>query len=383
MFCHKCGTKNSDNAKFCAHCGEKLIDVAQSNQAQPEQPVEQPAQPEQANAQANPQQPTQPQAQPFQPQPVQPQPYETIPDFNYAQPAAPKGCFAQAFSDVMQNFGVLAKVALIPAGIALASIVLLLIPFIGPLLGVCGLVCAAIASVCAMGYAIQWGREAAGTFGFDHKSMPFNTPSFSLGFFGDAVTKVFAALGMLPIILVVVVAIIASLGAASAYGYGSSSDPSLILLQMGGIVVLAIIAAIVLSIFTGMFAQAAVMHMAICNKVDEVFNIVKLWRGFREKGKLFCAAVLPGWVFGIASAVLTTIVMAIAGGSLFSAARYSSYGYSDPTAGLGSIAIAFALCLFIALFAEALKNLVTNRAVAYWVARYNPSWGHEDHLLGA
>lgn len=54
-----------------------------------------------------------------------------------------------------------------------------------------------------------------------------------------------------------------------------------------------------------------------------------------------------------------------------------------PLALRGWFYLCFLLYLFIALFAEALKNLVTNRAVAYWVARYNPSWGHENHLLEA
>lgn len=413
MFCHKCGAQNPDFAKFCSSCGEALVGAPQkSDQVPSEEPIQQdqpqdqveqvqenqvedqpvqseePAvQPEEQPAQAEPQpqqQPVQPQSQP------QAQQYTTqIPDFNYApvQPAAPKGCFAQAFSDMMQNISVLAKVALIPAGIALGSIILLLIPIIGPLLGVCGLVCAFIANVCAVGYAIQWGREAAGPFGFDSKSMPFNTPTFSLGFFGDVVANAFSLLGLLPIIMVIILGTLGVVGTASAYGYSSSSNTGAMLFQMGGIMLLAFIATVVLSIFAGMFARVAVMHMAICNKVDETFNIAKVWKGFREKGKLFCAAVLPSWIFGAASAILGTIVWAIAGGSLYGTAYSYSYGYSDAyssmASGLGSLAVAFGLVLFITLFANALTTLVTNRAVAYWVARYNPEWANKHHLLEA
>ncbi len=28
MFCHKCGAKLLENAKFCRQCGEKIIDIS-------------------------------------------------------------------------------------------------------------------------------------------------------------------------------------------------------------------------------------------------------------------------------------------------------------------------------------------------------------------
>ena len=41
MYCKKCGTKNKDDARFCANCGEKLVIPPQ------QQAKQQPAQPKQ------------------------------------------------------------------------------------------------------------------------------------------------------------------------------------------------------------------------------------------------------------------------------------------------------------------------------------------------
>ena len=41
MYCKKCGTKNKDDARFCANCGEKLVIPSQ------QQAKQQPAQPKQ------------------------------------------------------------------------------------------------------------------------------------------------------------------------------------------------------------------------------------------------------------------------------------------------------------------------------------------------
>ena len=42
MYCKKCGTKNKDDARFCANCGEKLvIPPQQQAKQQPEQPKQQ------------------------------------------------------------------------------------------------------------------------------------------------------------------------------------------------------------------------------------------------------------------------------------------------------------------------------------------------------
>ena len=44
MYCKKCGTKNKDDARFCANCGEKLvIPPQQQAKQQPAQPKQQPS----------------------------------------------------------------------------------------------------------------------------------------------------------------------------------------------------------------------------------------------------------------------------------------------------------------------------------------------------
>lgn len=322
------------------------------------------------------------------PQPPYPQQGYQQPYPNYPVPVAPqpKGCLAQAFDDLMANLSLIIKVALIPAGIALVSLLIMCIPAIGPFIGVCGIVVALVAYVCCNGYSIKWGREAAKPSGFDPQSLPLDTDSFSLGFFGEVVAGLLRVVGVLPVVIVSASSVVGLIGTASSavssMGYYGSSYSENILtsaaLSSLGLIMLAAIASVVLSIFAEMFAQMAVMHMAVRNKVDKAFDVVGLWKGFANKSKLFCAAVLPGWIIGAISFVITSIATGIVTSSVNSVAHNmaysSSYSTSDLTALGAGLFVYVAFIAFVSLLGAALTSLLRSRAVSYWIARYNPSW---------
>lgn len=353
MYCAHCGSQIKEGAKFCPNCGTAVKQAAAGpgNLVPP--------------AGFEPAAPT-----PMPPAPGVPQ---------------QRGCFSQAFDDAMGDLAVVARVAFVPAAIALVSIVVMTIPVIGPLLGVIGIVVATVASVCATGYAIQWGREAAAPFGFNKTDSPINTKAFSLGMFGGCVQGVMALVATLPVIVVMIVALVGVFASAATYSYtwyrGSSPSAAALasLGSMGFVVLLAFIATVVLAFFCTMFGDSAVVRMAARNKVDEALDLKALWAGFHNKTKLFCASILPGWVFGIAGAIINWIIMAIFGGGvaslMYSLSRSSGAYAQDGFTGAGAgIIVGLALTAFVSLFIAALTSAVKYRAVSYWVARYNPSW---------
>ena len=122
MYCNKCGTKMDDYDRFCPACGAPNARMAQQTQA------------------ASGAQP----AADARPTTAQPTTAQTAPTFDWSgssQPAGsgpvaahPKGCLAQAFDDITKVPGALQrvlKIAFVPGIIAVASVVLFIIPMIG------------------------------------------------------------------------------------------------------------------------------------------------------------------------------------------------------------------------------------------------------------
>lgn len=310
-------------------------------------------------------------AAPQQGFPQQGAPQGSMPGYAPA-PRYPKGCLSQAIDDVLHSPGALGsvmKVALIPA-------LLGLVPFVGTILST-------ILSVCALGFAIEWGRDLSRGRGFDLKGKLFRSSLFSLGFFSGALNLVLQLIAWIPALLIIVFTIIgaggvaaSTAGAYSDYGYSASTPSSALAGALAGsafIIFLGVVVCILLSIFMTMFADAAIMHLGVTGRVESAFELKKIWKPMKSQlGKLFCAAVLPGWLVGIAVGIVYLILfvlfMLVSGGMGYAGAygAVSVFGF-----------VFYAVFIAVGVFGGTVGVVLTQRAMGHWAARYAPEWTHE------
>lgn len=416
MFCPNCGSQIEDGSAFCPQCGARIDPVPA--QPAPQQPAAQPAMPQSAQ---QPQQPAwnggpaaQQQAWGAQQQPgaasgqwqLPPQGQPTWnggaqqPPFNGApaQPAGPvypKGCLAQAFDDILHIKDAMTRIlqiAVLPTAcgvvaavlgvLTVLSIAIPLLPDIFGIMAALAVIAVFVTSNCANGYAIEWGRELSRGRGFDMKGKVVRQSLFSLGFFGSAVNSVLQLVAWVPFIIVALLAFfnligVAGAGAAAAFGsyyYGYGSSMNAITGSIGGAIALLIIfglVSIALSIFAQMFGCAAVMHLGVTGRVESAFDLKKIWTAVKpQMGKLFCAAVLPGWIVAAASFAVRVVLSLLT-------LPFVGLGYSYPEwaiiSGFGVTIITMVLGLFLATFGIVL----TQRAMGHWAARYASEWTRE------
>lgn len=372
MFCSQCGAPMGDNDKFCGVCGAPNTEAphAAAGSAPQGQPQPQP----------------QPQGQPFaqpQPQPfVAPQPVMNV----------PKGCMAQAFNDMLKVPGALVRVcqiAFLPALICVVSVLVLFIPVIGGIAAAIGFLLAYVASVCGAGFAIEWGRDLSSKNDNGMERPLLRSTSFGLGIFSSVITGVLEFIAVIPVIGVVLSAIeSAVIGTVGSYYFYGSRGLEGALVGSMGLLVFAVIVSLVLGILFKMFGDAAVMHFAVAGRVESAFSLEKVWKSYKANlGKLFCASILPEFLTGIVSHIITWIFTAIF--SFVAALGISSYGcygyYSRPSGletiitGGGITLILFLMIVaFVTVFLKVFGKMLKYRAVGYWAARHASEWSDED-----
>ncbi|MFR2031521.1 MAG: zinc-ribbon domain-containing protein [Collinsella sp.] len=353
MFCSQCGAPMGDNDKFCGVCGAPNTEVPH------------------ASAGSVPQ--GQPQPQPF----VAPQPAMNV----------PKGCMAQAFNDMLKVPGALVRVcqiAFLPALICVVSVLVLFIPVIGGIAAAIGFLLAYVASVCGAGFAIEWGRDLSLKDDNGMERPLLRSTSFGLGIFSSVITGVLEFVAIIPVIGVIFSAIESVvIGAVGSYYYSGSSGLEAALFGSMGLLVFAVIVSVVLGIFFKMFGDAAVMHFAVVGRVESAFSLEKVWKSYKANlGKLFCASILPEFLTGIVSHIITWIFTAIFG----AIATFGMYSYYYRPTGLeaiiegGGITLILFLMIiaFVTVFLTVFGKMLKYRAVGYWAARHASEWADED-----
>ena len=372
MFCSQCGAPMGDNDKFCGVCGAPNTEAphAAAGSAPQGQPQSQP----------------QPQGQPFaqpQPQPfVAPQPVMNV----------PKGCMAQAFNDMLKVPGALVRVcqiAFLPALICVVSVLVLFIPVIGGIAAAIGFLLAYVASVCGAGFAIEWGRDLSSKNDNGMERPLLRSTSFGLGIFSSVITGVLEFIAVIPVIGVVLSAIeSAVIGTVGSYYFYGSRGLEGALVGSMGLLVFAVIVSLVLGILFKMFGDAAVMHFAVVGRVESAFSLEKVWKSYKANlGKLFCASILPEFLTGIVSHIITWIFTAIFGFvAALGISSYGYYGYYSRPSGLeaiitgGGITLILFLMIvaFVTVFLTVFGKMLKYRAVGYWAARHASEWSDED-----
>lgn len=372
MFCSQCGAPMGDNDKFCGVCGAPNTEAphAAAGSAPQGQPQPQP----------------QPQGQPFaqpQPQPfVAPQPVMNV----------PKGCMAQAFNDMLKVPGALVRVcqiAFLPALICVVSVLVLFIPVIGGIAAAIGFLLAYVASVCGAGFAIEWGRDLSSKNDNGMERPLLRSTSFGLGIFSSVITGVLEFIAVIPVIGVVLSAIeSAVIGTVGSYYFYGSRGIAGALVGSMGLLVFAVIVSLVLGILFKMFGDAAVMHFAVAGRVESAFSLEKVWKSYKANlGKLFCASILPEFLTGIVSHIITWIFTAIFGFvAALGISSYGYYGYYSRPSGLEAIITGGGITLilflmvvaFVTVFLTVFGKMLKYRAVGYWAARHASEWSDED-----
>ena len=370
MFCSQCGAPMGDNDKFCGVCGAPNTEAPHAAAGSAPQGQPQP----------------QPQGQPF----VQPQPQP----FVAPQPAmnVPKGCMAQAFNDMLKVPGALVRVcqiAFLPALICVVSVLVLFIPVIGGIAAAIGFLLAYVASVCGAGFAIEWGRDLSLKDDNGMERPLLRSTSFGLGIFSSVITGVLEFIAVIPVIGVVLSAIeSAVIGTVGSYYFYGSRGLEGALVGSMGLLVFAVIVSLVLGILFKMFGDAAVMHFAVVGRVESAFSLEKVWKSYKANlGKLFCASILPEFLTGIVSHIITWIFRAIFGFvAALGISSYGYYGYYSRPSGLeaiitgGGITLILFLMIvaFVTVFLTVFGKMLKYRAVGYWAARHASEWSDED-----
>lgn len=99
-------------------------------------------------------------------------------------------------------------------------------------------------------------------------------------------------------------------------------------------------------------------------------------------GKLFCASILPEFLTGIVSNIITWIFTAIFG----AIATFGMYSYYYRPTGLeaiiegGGITLILFLMIvaFVTVFLNVFGTMLKYRAIGYWAARHASEWTDED-----
>ena len=170
---------------------------------------------------------------------------------------------------------------------------------------------------------------------------------------------------------------------------------------------------IAVSLFLSMFSYLAVMRVSIAESLGPGFDVKAICKAIftNRFGKLFCATVLPGIIVGAASAFICGSVLVVFGMNsimslveniqyaqqmqlqiqeynamieqnpmlgMFADPMLSMGAYSDPwpaviSQAMGLVPLFFILYL-IAMFLSALSVVLSLRATAHYVTRYNHDW---------
>ena len=365
MYCNKCGSPMAETARFCPRCG-----ALNPRAAQADSPVQN--------------------AAPTASTPV-PEAGSTawsspsVASAGMPSGAYQKGCLAQAFDDITKvpaAFQRVLKIAFVPGIIAVISTIAFIIPVVGWAVGVIGLVLSGLASLCAVGYAIEWGRALPRGRGFEENAPLLRTSLLSLGFFSNALNGLFVVLSSVPLIIGIVFFLftVGTGATASILGYGVSRSMANFVFGFAMLVlVVAVIISIVLSVLLTMFSDATVMHMAVSGRVESTFSLGKVLAAYkREPGKLFCASILPGIIVGIVQFIVDLILGAFASGALGVWLQRNTLGDSfGAFIALIPLLVSVALLLFVTMCSGAFTSVLKFRALGYWAERYAPAWLHE------
>ena len=102
---------------------------------------------------------------------------------------------------------------------------------------------------------------------------------------------------------------------------------------------------------------------------------------------MFCASILPEFLTGIVSNIITWIFTAIFGFvAALGISSYGYYGYYSRPSGLeaiitgGGITLILFLMIvaFVTVFLTVFGKMLKYRAVGYWAARHASEWSDED-----
>lgn len=345
MLCPQCGTENREDSAYCRHCGTRIAMAADAAQADASGAAAN------AGGYANASEPRRnPGAQdPFGQQPPQSANPYTGPQGDerfagqagqpYRQPpVSAGGCIGAAWRDVTSSEGWMGKACLL--GIVNAVPIL---------------------NWVVMGYILRWARQLSGGI---HMPMPkglFVDRAFTTGFFAAVVGALFWVVSWVVGFIVGWVPLIGSL------------------------------AALVLGVLVSLFADAAIIRMAIVDRLGAAFDFGRIWRAYkRALGSLFCASLVPTIVAALVMMVLIVVFLMIAGAIIGSSAAvvslYAPHHAIKELAGLPALFIASggigAVVLMVVLWVLcamvlAVAQLVSYRAVGHWAARVSPDWGAE------
>lgn len=167
---------------------------------------------------------------------------------------------------------------------------------------------------------------------------------------------------------------------------------------LGFVPVLGAVVGVAVSLLLAMFAQFALMRIAISQNLVSGFSVKAIAKAvFTNRfGKMFCATLLPGLIVGAASAFVCGSVLVVFGmnsiTSLFDSIQYAQqmqqmaqmnpmmqmFGYSNPwpsvvSQAMGLVPLFFVVYL-IAMFLNALSTVLTLRATSHYVTRYHHDW---------
>lgn len=180
---------------------------------------------------------------------------------------------------------------------------------------------------------------------------------------------------------------------------------------LGFVPIIGALIGVAASLFLAMFQQLSIMRVAIAGNLAPGFDVKAIWKAIwtNRFGKLFCATVLPGIIVGAAALFVCGSVLVVFGmNSLSSLIENIQYAqqmeqqiqqmnammqenpmlgmfadpmmgmYSDPWANVVSQAMGlvplFFILYLILMFLSALSIVLTMRATAHYVTRYEHDW---------
>lgn len=312
MYCMQCGSQNVDGSSFCEKCGKPLMNMQ--------------GQPKTADA-----------AMKAMPVAVAPMAAATpAPAANMA-----RGCVSLAWEDVKDSEGWLKRILLLGL-IQLVPILCFVVP----------------------GYAAQWGKDPILN---RKRSLPkaiFEDRTFITGFFC-------AVLAVVVFLVIYFGAGIVGLLLGSFLGYAG--------------VIVAVIVGMAIGVFGAMFIFACNLRIALAQRIGAGFQWGEIWNGAKGHwGALFGASFIPPLLSGLIvfaiSFVISLLFGVIAGVNMIGLAGGLSYSSSSSAAMgnlvgiLGSLGIAGFVTAYISGCAIAAAQVISFRAVGYWVVRFAPSW---------